>query len=100
MELEAWEKKQWDRDVMLESITSVYDDSTGVKIYGIEFGQVHITRATILSTGCQLANIDKINADGTVTLRLEELGTIAILVDSEDRVVDKESANKSPKTGE
>ncbi|MBQ5820410.1 MAG: hypothetical protein IIW31_04165 [Clostridia bacterium] len=63
---EAWEKKEWDRDVMLESITSVYDDSTGVKIYGIEFGQVHITRATILSTGCQLANIDKINADGTV----------------------------------
>ena len=63
---EAWEKKEWDRDVMLESITSVYDDSTGVTIYGVEFGQVHITRATVLSTGCQLANIDKINADGTV----------------------------------
>lgn len=41
-----------------------------------------------------------INADGTVTLRLEELGAIAVLVDSEDRVIDKEDANKSPKTGE
>ena len=63
---EAWEKKEWDRDAMLESITSVYDDSTGVKIFGIAAQGLHMTRATVLSTGAQLVNIDKINADGTV----------------------------------
>ena len=63
---EAWEKKEWDRDTMLESITSVYDDSTGVKIFGIAAQGLHMTRATVLSTGAQLVNIDKINADGTV----------------------------------
>ncbi|MBQ1216509.1 MAG: hypothetical protein IIX85_00960 [Clostridia bacterium] len=63
---EAWEKKQWDRDVMLESITSVYDDSTGTTIYGIAAQGGHMTRATILSTGAQLVNIDKINEDGSV----------------------------------
>ena len=63
---EAWEKKEWDRDVMLESITSVYDDSTGVKIYGLEAVSGHMVRSTILSTGAQLVNVDKINADGSV----------------------------------
>jgi len=41
-----------------------------------------------------------INADGSVTMFLEELGTLAVLVDSEKQTADKESGTKSPKTGE
>lgn len=41
-----------------------------------------------------------VNADGSVTLYLDELGVIAVLVDSEEQTIEKENAAKSPKTGE
>ena len=41
-----------------------------------------------------------INPDGSVTVYLEELGTIAILVDARKQEIDSNTSVKAPKTGE
>ena len=61
---EYWENEEWDRYAMLDVIKATTDEANGV--WGMNGNVEHMIRATFLSTGVQLAQIDKINADGTV----------------------------------
>ena len=61
---EYWENEEWDRYAMLDVIKGTTDEANG--IWGMTAGVEHMLRATFLSTGIQLAQIDKINADSTV----------------------------------
>lgn len=63
---ELWEQEAWDREAMLDIITSCYDDSTGDAIWGMTACQNHMVRATALTTGISLIDIKEVNVDGTV----------------------------------
>jgi len=63
---EYWEKEEWDRDTMLDLITSCYDDTGAEPVWGISATMSHMVRATYLSAGVPAVVVDKINADGTV----------------------------------
>ena len=63
---EYWEQTAWDRDTMLDMITSSYDDSTGVAIWGMTADQGHMVRATALTTGVNLVEVEKIHGNGDV----------------------------------
>ena len=62
---EYWEKEEWDRDVMVDAITRCYDDTGSDIIFGMAANIGHMVRATLLTTGKNLVEISKINADGT-----------------------------------
>ncbi len=61
---ESWENNEWDRDAMVDVIKKTTDPAAGV--WGMTATTYHMLRATFLSTGKQLVNVDKINADGSV----------------------------------
>ena len=61
---EYWEKEEWDRDTMLDVITSF--DPAVDSVWGMNAALTHMTRATFLTTGVDLVIIDKINSDKTV----------------------------------
>ncbi len=63
---ELWEQEAWDRDAMLDIITSCYDDTMGEPIFGMSAHMTHMVRASYLSAGVDAVVIDKINADGSV----------------------------------
>ena len=63
---ELWEQKAWDRDSMLDIITSCYDDSGADPIWGMTATLTHMMRATYLTTGKPTVIIDSINADDSV----------------------------------
>lgn len=63
---ELWEKNEWERDAMIEIISSCYDDSSGDAIWGMTASVCHMVRATALTTGVSLVEINKINDDGSV----------------------------------
>lgn len=75
---EYWEREEWDREVMLESITSCYDDSSGEAIFGISAGREHMVRATYFASGYQIISVDKINADNTAEY--------SVLIESDDTI--------------
>ncbi len=61
---ESWEREAWDRDAMIDVIQGTTAPADG--IWGMTATDYHMTRATFLSTGKVIVNVDKINADGTV----------------------------------
>ena len=61
---EYWEKEEWDRDTMLDVITSFDYEADGA--WGMTACRLHMIRSTFLTTGVSLVQIDKINADRTV----------------------------------
>lgn len=63
---ELWEQKAWDRDAMLDIITSCYDDTGADPIWGMTATLTHMMRATYLTTGMPTVIIESINADETV----------------------------------
>ncbi len=63
---EYWENEAWDRDAMLDVITSCYDDSGSETVWGLTARVQHMTRASFLATGIDLVTVDKVNADGSV----------------------------------
>lgn len=63
---EIWENEEWDRDTMMEIITSCYDDTGADNIWGISGSVIHMIKSTMFAAGGSYVNIDKINADGTV----------------------------------
>ena len=67
---EFWEKEEWDRDNMLDLITSCYDDSQAAPIWGMTGTLAHMIRATSLTTGISLVEIEAINSDGSVDWNL------------------------------
>ncbi len=60
---EYWENEAWDREAMLEVIRTTTDEASGV--WGISAYNLHMVRATFLTTGRPMVIVDKINADGT-----------------------------------
>ena len=63
---EYWEQNAWDRDVMLDLITSCYDDSGVAPIWGLTASRMHMVRASYLSSGVTSVVINKIHANGAV----------------------------------
>lgn len=63
---EYWENKAWDREAMLDLITSVYDDSGDYLVYGINAAVDHMQRASFLASGVSTVVVDRINADESV----------------------------------
>ncbi len=62
---ESWEKNEWDNYTMVEVIKSTTNEADG--IWGMTATMMHMVRATFLSNGLDLINIDNIGSDGTVT---------------------------------
>ena len=62
---EYLEKDQWDRDVMLTTITNVYSDSAEKPVWGITAPLTRMIRSTLLAVGADDVRIGKINGDGT-----------------------------------
>jgi len=61
---EYWEQKKWDREIMLNAITSIESDPGNYWSLNAEIG--HVVSSTFLSTGAPLVLIEKVNADKTV----------------------------------
>jgi len=61
---EYWEKEEWDRDTMLDVITSF--DPAVDSVWGMTATRTHMVLATFLTTGVDMVIIDKINSDKTV----------------------------------
>ena len=63
---ELWEQDAWDRDAMLDLITSCYDDSGAAPVWGLTASMMHMTRAAYLSSGVSSVEIGMIHANGDV----------------------------------
>ncbi|MBP3301048.1 MAG: extracellular solute-binding protein [Clostridia bacterium] len=63
---ELWEQESWDRDAMLELVTSCYDEAGSVPVWGMTASMMHMVRAAYLSSGVSAVEIGKIYANGSV----------------------------------
>lgn len=63
---EFWENEEWDRDNMMDLISSCYDDTTGMAIWGMTADLGNMIRGTALTTGATVVEIGKIYANGDV----------------------------------
>lgn len=63
---EYWENEEWDRDTMMDVITSCYDDTGADNIWGMTAGVSNMIKSSIFAAGGSYVDIEKINADGTV----------------------------------
>lgn len=63
---EYWEREEWDRDTMLNVITECYDPTASEGLWGMTAPLGHMMANTLMTTGCQMLDITKINADDTV----------------------------------
>ncbi len=61
---ESWELEEWDSYAMVDVIKATTDEANGV--WGITATMGHMVRATFLSTGQTLLNIEEVSSDGTV----------------------------------
>jgi hypothetical protein len=62
---EYWEREEWDRDAMIDVITSCYDDSGANTVWGMTASMTHMVCYTFLTTGLPFAEVDAILPDGS-----------------------------------
>lgn len=63
---ELWEQEEWDRETMLDLITSCYDESGAAPVWGLTASMMHMTRAAYLSSGASLVEVAAVYANGDV----------------------------------
>ncbi len=61
---ESWEAGEWDSYAMMDVIKTTTSEADG--LWGMTASMVHMIRATFLTNGQDLINIESVGADGTV----------------------------------